>query len=144
MNYNIKEFKVTDSVYDSDISIFIGNGEAVEDHIQDNYKLEYPVDDFFSRGNKGVFARLFLTDQERKWYVIWMDDFKMTPFYLSVLSHEANHLTFEVMRDIDMILCPASEEAFTYYQDSIIYQFLDKNKNKCHINHSVPKRGKLS
>lgn len=44
----------------------------------------------------------------------------------SSLTHECLHMTFDVMKEVGITLCDESEEAFTYFHQTVFGECLDK------------------
>lgn len=65
------------------------------------------------------------TKDDRREYVIILEEWTQRTTDISTLSHELNHLCFELFRERGITLTKGSEEAFTYLQDSLLEEALE-------------------
>ena len=57
--------------------------------------------------------------ERKSCYYILVSNAKSLSFIPAVLAHECGHLMFAVLREAGINYCQSSEEAFTYYLESI-------------------------
>lgn len=57
---------------------------------------------------------------------VTMVDFEVMPYHLATLVHEIAHATFWVLDRVGVLISCDNDEAFTYFQQRLIEDFLEK------------------
>lgn len=126
----IKHFLIEDEVFNRKIYVVVGDPEKSRNHLKRKFKLSYEDCDSISKENDGCYFSVTNHKSQRKVFVIWVKNFRNTPGDIAVVAHEILHLTFAVMCYIGVKISDDSEEAFTYYMDSILKKVLLKLSKK--------------
>jgi hypothetical protein len=116
--------RLEDSVYKRHVEIVVCSDAEFNDLTEELYDDKAGVD-------SNDFASFYSTPTGRTThYYIWLSTFRNTPRDIAHLCHEVLHLTFEVMRYVGLKHTVASEEAYTYYFDSMLKQALQFLRRK--------------
>lgn len=125
----IRELTIPDSVYSRKIVLVVGDPEVCRQRVEKRFNADI---DTIDESNHGCFVRI--ADNKRSTYLMWLRRFDGGAQDVSVLAHEVLHLTFSVMKCVGIKFNSGSEEAFTYYLDSIVkHSMLALKKGKCKV-----------
>lgn len=117
----MKILKIKDRMYYRDIYVVIEcSSEEFSKHIEKKYDIEKDEDN----GPSAKFLKVYNESKGFCHYYIWTRRFDWRLFEYAILTHEINHLVFEVMRDVGIEFCKKSEEAHTYYMQRITTDIL--------------------
>ena len=112
-----KLFKIKDEIYHFLLIVFIGSHEECDDFIKKNYNSDgIGIPKTFS----GYSVGLESPDGREIIQFIWYDAFPETLVDWVGLSHEVNHMTFKVLKEVGV----DDEEAHCYYHDYILKKVL--------------------
>ena len=113
--------KLVDSVYDRDIYFILSSQELASKFVASRFETPpFPEDD--SDGES--------VETEEGKFLIWIEPYDDSPEWYAVLTHEVMHTTFEILKSIGISLRDESEEAYTYYADSLIRQAIKFARKK--------------
>ena len=117
----MKVKRLTDSVYRRSITLVVSTPDEFNRFIEKRHKdnpnaLNKDAGMHFSiwPGKKQVYC----------YHYIWLNGWRGTTTQTAFLHHEVNHLSYKVLRYLGMRLTEASEEAYTYYSESLFRQAL--------------------
>lgn len=120
-----KILNIPDGVYGGCFSLFIGDHSILEKYLS-KYYPGVIVDD---EGNLGEFFSLENKDK-RTVNCIWLEKFDRSLFSQGVLVHELQHYTIRELKRRGFHLNEGSEEAYTYFLESVYKQALSKLMKK--------------
>lgn len=118
--YRMKEFKISGMPYTPTILFFMGENEETRAYIKKKYKYTiFDGDPDFKYIEGGCIQFL----RQNKYYTpcIWISSYSSP-----IIAHETLHLTFKILNRAGIYHTPNSEEAFTYYQQYLFDQIIDR------------------
>ncbi len=128
--------KIKDSMYKRDI-YFAFN--CSQQKVLEWIKKVFQTDCSPSTGAVGRFVVLENKEKGHMAQIVWVEKFSHTPSSIAVVAHEVLHLTFSVLDDLGLKYdSETSEEAFTYYFDHLLEEFI----KTCSVVKRSNKRGK--
>lgn len=118
--FKMIEFKISGMPYTPTILFFLGENKEVMPHLEKKYKyLPFEGDPEMDWIKGGAFS--FIRNKRFYTPCIWIE------YYNSpIIAHELLHLTFKILNRAGINYCKDSEEAFTYYQQYLFDQIIDK------------------
>ena len=90
---------------------------------------KYGVEKEIKSKNIAQLSTLIKEDRTRHYY-IWIENFDWYIWQQEAIAHEVLHFTFKVLKHLGIEYCENSEEAYTYYFESIMIEILDKLKDR--------------
>ena len=102
-----------DSIYGAECTLLVGPIEQLAPWLE---RHDYPTDEDTTRWAEGK-TQQFTRDTYSEW-ILWLPATARP----DTVSHECVHLAAQVLRDCDVRLTRASEEAYAYYQSSMFDQ----------------------
>jgi hypothetical protein len=113
-----KHFQIKDLVFEATIDIFSGyDYKYVVKHYNKN------VEDFKGTESNADAKCIF---GEHKQVYMWFYDFKLTPYWTSVLVHEITHVTQHVLGYSNLLLEYSTGEAYAYYNQFLFREIIKR------------------
>lgn len=128
----LKTYKnIPDGMFGGCFTLFVGEHKDLDKILKKAYNVELD-----SSGNS--WGEFFTLQNKDKSIVncIWLSEYKNDKFFNGVLIHELLHLTISELKRRGFSLNSGSEEAYTYFIESVFKQAYDiLNKKR-----SIPKK----
>lgn len=119
--------QIPDTAYHRDIYLVVGRPKEASEIFKKKTGVDIEIGE---ECDDGAFHRIEEKNGKSK-FIIWLKIFNGSPESISVLVHEALHLTFSVMQYVGVKFHRTySEEAYTYYQDGIVKCALELLRTK--------------
>jgi hypothetical protein len=121
-----RRFTLNDPVFDTNLHVFIGwTWEGMKAATLRKYPLViWDEDDAWSRECDGRYLDLKQEGIDSKVRVLWIASYKADNRHRVIISHEAKHASFEILRDRGVRFSEDSEEVFCYHHDFILASIL--------------------
>lgn len=113
----LKIYKIEDRMYPTFLRLVVGTHDQFAEYTKKNYGiiLEHKAADaaYYAYELHGEIHRF-----------IWICEYDHTIYQMGLLAHEVYHLTKNRLKDLGIVYCKESEEAFAYYLQHIFQQCL--------------------
>lgn len=120
-----KLHRLQDSVYDRHIFFIVGNAEECNKVIYKKWLLKNAFDD-----NDDACMLTLEVEKESNKRIMWFKKLSKKPDDIGCVAHECLHVVMSVVRAVGMKPTHDSEEALTYYIESLVKQIYERYDNR--------------